>query len=86
MKYIKYLIWSIIAIALGMGISYLYTGWPIIAVAIGIPSGIVTAVLFFLIDNKLTNLVKNTSLLFFVRVILMVILSIGVFALFSFFK
>ncbi|WP_338794251.1 hypothetical protein V9L05_24130 (plasmid) [Bernardetia sp. Wsw4-3y2] len=86
MKYIKYLIWLIIAIALGMAISYLYTGWPIIAVAIGIPSGIVTAVLFFLIDSKLTNLVKNTSLLFFVRLILMVILSIGVFALFSFFK
>lgn len=86
MKYIKYLIWLIIAIALGMGISYLYTGWPIIAVVIGIPSGVVTALLFFLIDRKLANSIKDTSLLLVVRLILIIILSIGVFAVFSFFK
>lgn len=86
MKYIKYLSWFVLALSLGMGISYWYTGWPIIAVAIGIPSGIVTALLFFILDNKLTHLSKNTSLLFAIRLLIMIIISIGVFAVFSFFK
>lgn len=86
MKYIKYLIWLIIAIALGMGISYLYTGWPVIAVTIGIPCGIVTALLFFLVDIKLSNTVKNTSLLFVLRLLIIIVISIIVFAVFSFFK
>lgn len=86
MKYIKYLIWLLVAIGLGMGISYLYTGWPIIAVVIGIPSGLVTAFLFFLIDNRLSKSIKNSSLLLVLRLLLIVVLSIGVFAVFSFFK
>ncbi|WP_375563443.1 hypothetical protein ACE193_25475 (plasmid) [Bernardetia sp. OM2101] len=86
MKYIKYLIWLIIAIALGMGISYLYTGWPIIVVTIGIPCGFVTALLFFLIDNRLPNSVKNTYLLYVLRLLIMIVISILVFAVFSFFK
>lgn len=86
MKYIKYLIWLIIAIALGMAISYFYTGWPIIAVAIGIPSGLVTAILFFLIDSKISTSIKNVFILFIIRLLIMVIISILVFALFSFFK
>lgn len=86
MKNIEKLIWLLVAIGLGMGISYLYTGWPIIAVSIGTACGFITAFLFFLIDIKLSIFVKNSSLLFAIRLFLIITISLLVFAVAAYIK
>lgn len=86
MKNIEKLIWLLVAIALGMGISYLYTGWPIIAISIGPACGVVTAFLFLLIDIKLSSSIKNVSLLFRIRLLLIITISLLVFAVAAYIK
>lgn len=82
----QHLAWLVVAIVLGMTIAYLYTGWPIIAVYFGAPSGILSALGFFLVDKFFLKYTQNTFKRFSLRVLCMLIISVAIFAMFVLLK
>jgi uncharacterized membrane protein len=83
---VRYLAWLFVAIILGMTIAYLYTGWPVIALYFGVPSGIVSALGFFLVDKFFLKHTQNSFQRLLLRVLCMLIISVAVFAMFVLFK
>ncbi|SBS34067.1 hypothetical protein MSP8887_02084 [Marinomonas spartinae] len=82
----QYLAWLVVAIALGMTVAYLYTGWPVIAVYFGVPSGILSALAFFLVDKLFLKYTQSYLVRFSLRVICMLIISVAVFSMFALLK
>ncbi|MEP7729379.1 hypothetical protein [Marinomonas primoryensis] len=82
----QHLTWLVVAIILGMTIAYLYTGWPVIALYFGVPSGIVSALGFLLVDKFFLKYTQNSFKRFLLRVLCMLIISVAVFAMFVLLK
>ena len=80
------LAWLVVTIILGMTIAYWYTGWPVIAAYFGIPSGIVSALGFFLVDKFFLKYVQSLLKRFLLRVLFMFVISVAVFAMFVLLK
>jgi hypothetical protein len=78
----QHFVWLAVAIVLGMTIAYWYTGWPVIAVYFGVPSGIVSALGFLLVDKLFLSLFRRLLL----RVLCMFVISVAVFAMFVLLK
>lgn len=77
---VRYLAWSFVAIILGMTIAY-YTGWPVIAWFIGLPCGIVSALIFYLIDGLFLKHISHQTWFLPLRIICMLAISIVVLGL-----
>jgi uncharacterized membrane protein len=82
----QHLAWLAVAIILGMMIAYWYTGWPVIAVYFGVPSGILSALGFFLVDKFFLKDVQSLIKRFLLRVLCMLIISVAIFAMFVLLK
>ncbi|UTW01051.1 hypothetical protein KDW99_07975 [Marinomonas rhizomae] len=82
----QHLTWLVVSIMLGMTIAYWYTGWPVIAAYFGIPSGILSALGFFLVDTFFLKYVQSLFKRFLLRVLCMLIVSVTVFAMFVLLK
>ncbi|WP_137169981.1 hypothetical protein [Marinomonas sp. FW-1] len=82
----QHIAWLTVAIILGMTIAYWYTGWPVIAAYFGIPSGIVSALGFFLVDKFFLKYVQSLLKRFLLRVLFMFVISVAVFAMFVLLK
>ena len=80
------LAWLVVTIILGVTIAYWYTGWPVIAAYFGIPSGIVSALGFFLVDKFFLKYVQSLFKRFLLRVLFMFVISVAVFAMFVLLK
>ncbi|PYF83183.1 hypothetical protein DFP75_102277 [Marinomonas alcarazii] len=80
------LAWLVVTIILGVTIAYWYTGWPVIAAYFGIPSGIVSALGFFLVDKFFLKYVQSLLKRFLLRVLFMFVISVAVFAMFVLLK
>ncbi|MGO3739491.1 MAG: hypothetical protein ACTJGG_08490 [Marinomonas foliarum] len=83
---VQHLAWLVATIILGMTIAYWYTGWPVIAVYFGIPSGILSALGFFLVDTFFLKYVQSLFKRFLLRVLCMFVISVAVFAMFVLLK
>jgi hypothetical protein len=82
----QHFVWLAVAIVLGMAIAYWYTGWPVIAAYFGIPSGILSALGFFLVDKFFLKYVQSLFKRFLLRVLFMLVISVAVFAMFVLLK
>ncbi|QRV24385.1 hypothetical protein [Marinomonas foliarum] len=82
----QHFVWLAVAIVLGMTIAYWYTGWPVIAVYFGVPSGIVSALGFLLVDKLFLKYVQSLFRRLLLRVLCMFVISVAVFAMFVLLK
>lgn len=79
----KYFIWFLCSVLLSVGFFYLFNDWPILLILVGGVNGLITFILFLVIDRFLVTKL-NTEKKLLIRLITVITLVLVVYYVHSF--
>jgi len=71
-KKIRFLLWSIFILIISYVLVLLWIDWPIIGLIVGGVLGIINIILFYFISKKINAKIENTSLLFILKILIII--------------